>query len=224
MEYLKQHLKQKTDFYAQLKKYLPSDKDSRILDLGCSKGQFVNYLNELGYTNVLGLDSDKLKVDFCFARSVENVMYVDVFEFLRNDTKTYDLFILSHFLEHLDREEIEEIFKLMSSKLKNGGSILIITPNMASFNGLYYRYMDYTHKIGFTATSLQHVLKSYFTYSEVTSMDMPAISKSRAALLKLISPIFNLTIKTMARVYWPSAVSKESKPILVGVAKKWKEI
>src|SRR6266446_1662710 len=52
-------------FYARnYLKYVPVDRQSRILVISCGPGYFVNLLVQKGYSNVLGIDSDPEKVGY----------------------------------------------------------------------------------------------------------------------------------------------------------------
>lgn len=62
------------------RKFLPSDKNIKILDIGCGTGQFLYYLKEKGYKNYYGIDISKQQVEFC-KKITKNVEQVGVFEF-----------------------------------------------------------------------------------------------------------------------------------------------
>ena len=45
--------------------YLPTKKDSPILEIGCSTGTFLSYLKQSGYVNTVGIDVDAKAIDYC---------------------------------------------------------------------------------------------------------------------------------------------------------------
>ena len=49
-------------------KYLPDDKNARILNISCGGGYFVNMASKEGYRNILGIDSMEEKVAFAKKR------------------------------------------------------------------------------------------------------------------------------------------------------------
>jgi hypothetical protein len=63
-------------------------------------------------------------------------------------------------LEHIPKEETIVVLKAIYAALSPSGRLIIEVPNMANpLIGLNVRYADFTHEVGFTELSLQHVLK-----------------------------------------------------------------
>src|ERR1700748_3080919 len=50
--------------------HLPENRDARILVVSCGPGYLVNLLTQMGYTQVIGIDSDPAKVAHATARSL----------------------------------------------------------------------------------------------------------------------------------------------------------
>lgn len=138
-------------------KYMPINKKAKILDLGSGMGHFLNFAVKAGYTNVVGCDSSKECVDFC---KNFNVVYDDIFNFLRDKKDYYDLIVFNDVIEHLYKDEIFEIMDLIYMALKPGGGILIKTPNMTNpWVSTAGRYICLDHEIGFTEHSMRQVMK-----------------------------------------------------------------
>ena len=62
-------------------------------------------------------------------------------------------------IEHIHKNKIIPILKLIYSSLPIGGTLIIKTPNLENPFCSYTRYSDFTHQIGFTGNSLVQVLK-----------------------------------------------------------------
>ena len=65
---------------------------------------------------------------FCHPMNGEN----KAFGFLEDKVKSFDVIIFNDVIEHLTKDEIVTILDLMNAALKDGGCIIIKTPNMAN--------------------------------------------------------------------------------------------
>jgi len=139
--------------------FLPKDKSIRILDIGCGGGHFLYFLLKKGYYNVEGIDISPSQVLRCKQIVNAKVVVADVFKFLPLRKKTYDVIVMNDFIEHFTKKQIRTLLQLVYESLKDGGKVIIRTPNMASITGLRSRYMDLTHKTGFTEESLFQILE-----------------------------------------------------------------
>ena len=98
--------------------------DARILDVGCgSYSRWLACLNELGFTNLTGIDplipEDKTYLGMRVIKSE-----------LANIGGEYDLITLHHALEHI--EDQDSIFREIARHLKPGGVCLIRIPVIPS--------------------------------------------------------------------------------------------
>lgn len=142
------------------KALLPSDKEVKILELGCGAGYFLRYLKELGYNNVRGVDISPQQIAVAKKQGIEDlIIESDIFEFLNNTSDNFDMICAFHVLEHLYKEEILQLLSMIYIRLNKGGFLIIEVPNAGSpLFGSQNRYVDFTHEIGFTATSLKDVI------------------------------------------------------------------
>jgi 2-polyprenyl-3-methyl-5-hydroxy-6-metoxy-1,4-benzoquinol methylase len=83
----------------------------------------------------------------------------EIGNFLQGKSQCYDIIFARDVIEHLKKEEIIAILKLIYDSLKPGGKFIIQTPNLESPFGCRYRYADFSHEVGFTRTSLNQVLR-----------------------------------------------------------------
>jgi len=75
------------------------------------------------------------------------VIQDDVFSFLKNTDKVYDVICAFDLLEHFHKDELLDLLGLIHSRLTLGGIFVFRTPNgEGPFVGRY-RYGDFTHEI-----------------------------------------------------------------------------
>jgi 2-polyprenyl-3-methyl-5-hydroxy-6-metoxy-1,4-benzoquinol methylase len=138
-------------------KFLPSHKEAKILDIGCGTGHFLYFLEKKDYTKFLGIDISQQQIDFCRENVSKKVVTINAFEFLKQKKNIYDAIVANDLLEHIPKEDVPKLLKLINDSLKNEGIFLMRTPNMGNPFAIYSRYKDFTHEVGFTDKSLYQV-------------------------------------------------------------------
>jgi len=152
-------------YYEQI---LPANKHASILDFGCGFGQIMRALQSRGYTNVKGYDIEPAAVNHCRSSGLD----VSVSQ-PKNDR--FDLIILSHVLEHIDKKQIISQLRTIKSMLNNGGALFLCVPNAQSNTGCYWAYEDFTHNTLFTAGSLLYVLQQA-EFEPIEFIDVDCVS------------------------------------------------
>lgn len=135
-------------------KYLPTNLESIILDIGCGSGEFLIFLSDFGYINLEGIDISLDQIESAKIHGLKNVFVADAIPFLKQTEKKFDIVSVLNLLEHLTRDELFELLDLVVSKLYNGGVVLGVVPNSKSLFGARVRYADITHENSFTPESL----------------------------------------------------------------------
>ncbi len=142
--------------------YLPK-KNSNILEIGCGKGYTLKWLDNKGYYNITGVDLSPDDVEFANNHIEKKVVIKDdIKNFLKDKNNYYDCIIAKAILEHIKKEQIDDLLKLVLNSLKINGRIIIVVPNMDWIMSGHERYMDLTHEVGFTKESLGQLLRLYF--------------------------------------------------------------
>lgn len=178
-------------------------KRGRMLDVGCGTGETLVQLQDLGWS-VYGLDIDKNAVRLANRRGLANVSYGSWEDVEKYPDKFFDAIRLYHVIEHLD--DPVGCLKLIRRKLKDGGELLIGTPNVGSliakvFGSHWYNLDAPRHLFLFTPDNLTRLVKAKgFSVSSVRFCSAGGIIGSfqyllgipllsRAWLVMLVYPI-----------------------------------
>jgi len=138
--------------------YLPKDKQVRILVISCGPGYLVNLLNEQGYHNVLGIDSDSDKIDYAKKRDL-NCDVREAFPFLQEKGEEFDVIIPEQELNHLTLDEMLIFLNLCWKSLRSHGLLLVYGLNGANpLVGSENLAHNIDHFNTFTEYSLRQVL------------------------------------------------------------------
>lgn len=180
------------DYYipSYLLKVLPKETNATILDIGCGFGQIISALQKLGYNQVCGVDISEEAVSFCIENQLNVLEINDIIEFANSDNHIrYDFIIMSHVLEHIDKNNIiPTLAAIKHNLLTNIGEIVIMVPNAQSNTGCYWAYEDFTHTTLFTAGSLYYVLKAA-GFETITFLD-PYCLEDLSLIKKLVKKFF----------------------------------
>jgi 2-polyprenyl-3-methyl-5-hydroxy-6-metoxy-1,4-benzoquinol methylase len=138
--------------------HFPKDRNIRILDIGCGLGHFLYFLETEGYLNYIGIDMSEENIRYCKQHGF-SVEKADVFTFLNQKNSSFDVILMNDVLEHFSKPEIIEILKKIHTCLNEQGMIIIKVPNAANpILASHSRYIDFTHELLFTETSIFQVL------------------------------------------------------------------
>lgn len=139
-------------------KLLPRDMTANILDIGCGTGEFLYYLKNKGYQDVIGVDVSAEAIALCNNNKINNAKLITNLEKFLIQKNKYEVIFLNDVLEHISKEKIIDILQSIYNGLTLSGYLVIKTPNAASFTSVYARYQDFTHEVIFTEQSLRQIL------------------------------------------------------------------
>lgn len=114
-----------------------------FLDLGCGRGEFLKILAGEGI-RAIGVDMNPTG----FAALVNEHIHVveaDLLAFLEQDRGTYSGASLLQVAEHLERDALERVLRLLSRRLAPGAVFMLETPNPLSLHALSAFHTDPTH-------------------------------------------------------------------------------
>jgi 2-polyprenyl-3-methyl-5-hydroxy-6-metoxy-1,4-benzoquinol methylase len=126
--------------------YLPLLRQrSRVVDLGCGRGEMLDLLKEAGVAAV-GVDADTDMVRYCRSKG-HVVEQRDVVEFLREQAPhSIEAFFSAQVIEHLPFEVFKEFLALCRSRLSAGGVLIAETVNPHSLEAFKTFHTDLTHQ------------------------------------------------------------------------------
>lgn len=185
---------------------LPS-KTACIVDLGCGNGEALEWLTDLGYRNLYGVDADPVKLRVVRQRleglvPPENIVNGDILEFVRACAdNSVDIFFMNNIIEHLAKTYILELIPEIIRSLKPGGILVAKTGNMENpFNlGLFAR--DFTHEVFFAGHSLRRLLTMCGFEANMVEVNpvKPGVTLLNWPLL-ILSHIMGWILKGVARL------------------------
>lgn len=146
-------------FERTLGPWLPTDRATPILDIGCGEGALLAFLREKGYVNLSGFDLSPENVAICHALGLDFVEQWDALRLAeRYPPSSFGVIFVMDVLEHLPKQRAVDFLEQVRRCLQPGGAVIIQTPNMGSILGLYHRYYDLSHEFGLTEKSARDLL------------------------------------------------------------------
>jgi len=107
------------------------NKNSHILDAGCSGGALVTYLHKKNFKHIYGIDIDHKSIEHCNNNGLDNVFLMNCTELMFDD-ESFDIVICSDVLEHVSNDVTA--LKEFNRVLKPNGIIILFVP---AFNFLW---------------------------------------------------------------------------------------
>ncbi len=178
---------------------LPEDKGAAILDVGCGFGHVLDNLRSLGYTNLSGIDISDEAILHCHNINLNVEQISSLEDFFSKNTKKYDFIIMTHVIEHINKEEIIKTLTEIKNTLTATGALYLTTPNAQSNTGSYWMFEDFTHTTIFTSGSLIYVLRSA-GFDTIEFLD-PADLARHSPIARIIKKIF-LKIYKLNKKFW----------------------
>ena len=126
-------------------------KDSKILDLGCGRGEFLRGFIRCGL-NGFGVDKSNIAKSICpEAEILQSNLEIKPLPY---DDNSFDVVFSKSVFEHFyfPEELVAEVYRIV----KPGGLVITMVPDWESVYKTFYE--DYTHRTPFTVTSLKNLL------------------------------------------------------------------
>ena len=137
-------IKQKQKIYLPfIQKYI---QDSKILDIGSGRGEWLQLLKENKFINIQGVDLNKVMVQIAQKQNLD-VTLDDAISYVKTlKDNSFDIITSFHLIEHLPFDAMMELFTEIFRILKKDGMIILETPNPRNILvGASDFYMDPTH-------------------------------------------------------------------------------
>lgn len=142
----------------EFEKHMPSNKQAAVLDIGCGTGSLLKGLQELGYSNLRGIDLSEEQVRMSKTFGVDVVEQNAAHEFLSDKKAEYDVIFAVDLIEHLGKDELIDFLSLVKSSLKPGGKAIFRTPNMDAPLASVFAFADFTHEVFLNKSSATQVM------------------------------------------------------------------
>jgi SAM-dependent methyltransferase len=144
--------------------------ESKILDIGCSSGIFLNDLEQLGFKNenLFGIDISEKAIQNCKNNGIQNAFVMDGQDIKL--TEKFDIIVASDCLEHLE-DDIKAI-QNWNDLLKEGGEMYVFVPAFQSLwsyhdevNRHFRRYTKNELETKLSSSELTILKSSYWNFT-----------------------------------------------------------
>jgi len=180
----REEIKEKLKVYLPLIESLPfKNENLQLLDVGCGRGEWLEILKEHGYSNIKGLDMNRVVLSSSKELDL-NVIESDAVEYLTSlEDESLSIITGFHIIEHLPFKILMKLFEESYRVLKKDGMIIFETPNaMNILVGSFDFYLDPTHinplhplTIGFIAKQVGFSKTKSFVLNENQLVDFDKI-------------------------------------------------
>lgn len=116
---------------------------SNIVDLGCGRGEFLDLLHENGL-DALGVDANPEFIAEISAKGHKGIV-ADILEWLKEYETCLDAVFCCQVVEHLTLERIQEMLRLIRTRMRSKGLVVIETMNPVCPEALSDFWLDPTH-------------------------------------------------------------------------------
>lgn len=150
-------LSRANDYSAFINAIKSSSLPAISLDLGCGRGEFVEFLSQHGF-DAKGIDIDEGMLAEARQQGL-NVEHTDALEFLEQcDNDTFSLISAIHVVEHISFDDLVQLSREACRALVPGGILILETPNPENLAvGTHTFYLDPTHQTPIPPTLLEFV-------------------------------------------------------------------
>lgn len=146
-------------YNSHFSKFLPLDKSSQLLDVGCGNGSIVWWLQRIGYSDAMGIDISREQIEVGKGLGVQNLVVGNLSDLLKSGRNNFSIIISRDVIEHFNKQDVVGVLGQCHSALLSGGKLILQVPNGESPFFGRIRYGDFTHETAFTQSSLQQLLK-----------------------------------------------------------------
>ena len=190
--------------------FFPKDKAVKVLDIACGYGMFLEAARRVGYENCEGQDISEASVRYVKDKLHLKAEQNDLEAFLNSKSpETYDVITAINIIEHIKKEKIQDVLRLIQNRIKKGGTFIMEAPNALSPLGLATFYSDYTHEWPFTPV----LIRSSFENAGLVETKIVPTYVNSNRIIRLCQKIFSKIIGLDNKLFWSgSLVAVGKKP------------
>lgn len=139
----------------------PKNTHIRIGDIGCGYGLFLDACKRSGYANVEGVEQIGAYVTYAKQQlGISTIENRDLFSYLESKKDGYfDVITAFNIIEHVQKDRVPSLLKLVQKKLKPSGMFIMEVPNADSPLGVHTYFSDLTHEFAFSRKLAVTLLK-----------------------------------------------------------------
>jgi cyclopropane fatty-acyl-phospholipid synthase-like methyltransferase len=145
---------------AYFSELLPPNTASRILDLGCGRGEFMAFLADKGYKSVQGVEFSDDQIEYARQTGITSIVQSDIAGFLQTSSEHWDCITAIDVMEHFTTNEVLSLLTSVAERLSPGGRFIMRSPNAGSPFFGSIRYADLTHETAFTQMSVEQLFRN----------------------------------------------------------------
>ncbi|HSR29852.1 MAG TPA: methyltransferase domain-containing protein [Anaerolineae bacterium] len=195
---------------------------SRVLDVGCGEGQFIELLQAEG-VDAVGVDLDARMVEVCRQKGLD-VVAADLFHYLPQHQGQFDGIFSSNLIEHLSAQDAVRFVRTAFEALRPGGRFLIATPNPASpIVHLHEFWRDATH-IRLYTDSLLGFLFQWAGFEAIETGENPQTSWTPPEEMREVPQLLNKISAHRQRAQWNLALPQLAESGLEDEVSSWRRL
>jgi len=165
-----------------------------LLDIGTGKGYLMEVAKDMGFKEVYGLELSKFASGIAKKKFPGKIFNSEIGK-LKTD-KRFDVIVMTDLIEHLPR--VKQDFDNISRHLKDGGYIIMTTPNSDSITRRlspkkWFQY-KFEHVIYFNKRSMKFLLKDFDILRLGNSAKLLKAGYYKLYLKKYSAPFLSLVI------------------------------
>ncbi len=141
-------------------RWLPANRATSVLEIGCGAGNLLAALAEAGYSKVAGIDSAADLIDHAQQVVGVNACEGSWLPYVQSTEITYGSIIALDVIEHLAPETVESTLRATRNRLRSDGSLILRLPNARCPFVLPTFYGDLTHRLLIAPDLLEHLLRN----------------------------------------------------------------
>lgn len=151
------------EYYVHLQELIKdyTTKDSAILDIAGSWGEFAFYLKEQGYENVTVLDPNENCIKYAGDNGIKTIQ-ADSTDMSSIEDDSIDMIILNHSLEHI--LDVKGTMKEIRRIMKSNGYLFIEIPDIEGYEkeeAAPYNFLTYEHVLHMSMNDMENLANNY---------------------------------------------------------------
>ncbi len=179
---------------------LSAKNNGKILDIGCSAGSFLAMIRADKFSEQIGIDIAQDQINYAqkYQTDFRKFFHINEKNFLtKNFSKQYfDAVTLIEVIEHLEKNQIAQIFDDVAKLLKTRGEFVITTPNYLSLWPFLEFLMIYFVKPSYEE---QHITKfNYFNFLDKIRKIYPSFDKNFRLEFKSTSHLVTFVLAALS--------------------------